>query len=156
MKKRIVCENLRSAYNVGNIIRTADALGWWVILAGYTARSDHKGVKKTALWAEESVDIISFETLDEAYDTIQKKGILLAAELNEQSLALETISGQVQKLLEHKKDLYLVVGNEVTGVEDSTLLRADIVTHILMAWDKESLNVGQAAAICMWELGKIS
>lgn len=31
MKKRIVMENLRSAYNVGNIIRTADALSRGVI-----------------------------------------------------------------------------------------------------------------------------
>gem|GEM_PF-6721821 len=32
MQKRVVCENLRSAYNVGNIIRTADGLGRGVIL----------------------------------------------------------------------------------------------------------------------------
>ncbi len=31
MNKRVVVENLRSAYNVGNIIRTADALGRGVI-----------------------------------------------------------------------------------------------------------------------------
>lgn len=28
----VILENIRSAYNVGNIIRTADALGWQVRL----------------------------------------------------------------------------------------------------------------------------
>ncbi len=32
----VILENIRSAYNVGNIIRTADALGWQVRLTGYT------------------------------------------------------------------------------------------------------------------------
>jgi len=30
--KVVILENIRSAYNVGNIIRTADALGWKVWL----------------------------------------------------------------------------------------------------------------------------
>lgn len=47
--KRIVLENLRSAYNVGNIVRTADALGRGVVRVGYTARADHKQVRKTSL-----------------------------------------------------------------------------------------------------------
>lgn len=32
MKNVVILENIRSAYNVGNIIRTADALGWDVRL----------------------------------------------------------------------------------------------------------------------------
>lgn len=60
MKSVIVLENLRSAYNVGNIIRTADALGWEVWLVGYTPSpfALQKGkakVAKTALGAENHV-----------------------------------------------------------------------------------------------------
>lgn len=36
MKPLIILENLRSAYNVGTIIRTADALGWQVVCSGYS------------------------------------------------------------------------------------------------------------------------
>lgn len=32
LMKVVILENIRSAYNVGNIIRTADALGWQVRL----------------------------------------------------------------------------------------------------------------------------
>jgi len=50
MKKIIILENIRSAYNVGNIIRTADALGWEVWLTGYTpAPADSARVGKSAL-----------------------------------------------------------------------------------------------------------
>lgn len=46
----VILENIRSAYNVGNIIRTADALGWQVRLAGYTpSPTDTQKVTKTSL-----------------------------------------------------------------------------------------------------------
>ena len=44
----------------------------------------------------------------------------------------------------------LLVGNEPDGVELSTLSSVDWVLHIPMVGSKESLNVGQAAAIAMW------
>lgn len=43
----------------------------------------------------------------------------------------------------------LLVGNEPDGVELSTLLCVDWIIHIPMIGSKESLNVGQAAAIAM-------
>jgi len=36
LRKIVVLENLRSAYNVGNVLRTAAFLGWEVRLVGYT------------------------------------------------------------------------------------------------------------------------
>ena len=45
----VLCENLRSAFNVGSILRTAESFGFrsaW--LAGYTASPDDESVKKTA------------------------------------------------------------------------------------------------------------
>ena len=52
-----VLENIRSAYNVGSVFRTADAfLLEAVYLTGYTACPPHKEIKKTALGAEESVE----------------------------------------------------------------------------------------------------
>jgi tRNA G18 (ribose-2'-O)-methylase SpoU len=50
-----VLENIRSAWNVGAIFRTADALGASIILIGYTAKPVGlalKLVKKTAIGAE--------------------------------------------------------------------------------------------------------
>ena len=44
-----VLENIRSAYNVGSVLRTADAfLLQPVYTTGYTAHPPHKQIKKTA------------------------------------------------------------------------------------------------------------
>lgn len=154
MKKRIVVENLRSAYNVGNIIRTADALWRGVIFVWYTARPDHKEIKKTALWAEMSVPQMEFTELSEALYYMNTHGILIAAEDTQKSIALTDIHAQMKTLDKSAGELFVVVGNEVTGVELETLDKADIVSHIPMLGIKESLNVGQAAAIMMREINK--
>lgn len=152
MQKRIVCENLRSAYNVWNIIRTADGLGRWVILVGYTAPKDHKKVSKTALWAEENVPIKRFDNLNEFHKwVIQEKLCLIAAEKNDMSVWLDTFF-----LTNNNWEwVALVMGNEVTWVEEATLNVSDYIVHIPMIWTKESFNVGQAAAIFMREYNKI-
>src|SRR5690349_14866406 len=53
----VVLENVRSAYNVGSVFRTADAfLLEAIYLCGYTAFPPHKEIRKTALGAEETVN----------------------------------------------------------------------------------------------------
>jgi 23S rRNA (guanosine2251-2'-O)-methyltransferase len=150
--KRIVIENLRSAYNVGNIIRTADALWRGVIFVWYTARPDHKEVKKTALWSEISVPNLEFNELSDALYYMNTHGLTIAAELTESSIPLKDIQTNIKNLNKSWGDTFVIVGNEVTWVEQDTLNKSDIITHIPMLGIKESLNVGQAAAIIMWEL----
>lgn len=48
----------------------------------------------------------------------------------------------------------IVFGNEVEGVLPSTLNLVDHIVQIPMQGIKESLNIGQSAAIFMRELGK--
>lgn len=152
MKKRIVCENLRSAYNVGNIIRTADWLGWWVVLVGYTAPKEHKKVSKTALGAEDAVELLHFKSLEEFYEWIKNNQILMiSAESTETSISLAAFWIQNSEF-RMQNALAIVMGNEVTWVEQSTLEKSDYIVHIPMVWEKESFNVGQAAAIFMREI----
>lgn len=150
--KRIVIENLRSAYNVGNIIRTADALGRGVVFVGYTARHDHPKVQKTALGAQDAVRHIQFEDLSKALCYMHSHGIIIAAELDEKSIPLTDLHERLDSMIKADDDIFLIVGNEVTGVEQETLRSSHIITHIPMLGNKESLNVGQAAAIIMREL----
>lgn len=151
MNKRIVVENLRSAYNVGNILRTADALGWGIIFVWYTARPDHKQVAKTSLWAETTVPHMEFDDLNTALYYMQTHGIIITAEITADSIPLTSLHDQISTW-SLQSELYVIVGNEVTGVEQNTLEKSHIITHIPMLGIKESLNVWQAAAIIMWEL----
>ena len=143
--KIVILENIRSAYNVGNIIRTADALGWQVRLTGYTpSPMDNKKVVKTSLGAEESVGIRQFDSTADAIDEAKKnKCRVIAAEITEKAV---TLADFVQKDI---SDVAIVFGNEVDGVLASTLKIVDHVVFIPMKGIKESINVGQTSAIFM-------
>lgn len=71
--KVMILENLRSAYNVGNIVRTADALEREIRIVGYTPSPlEHPKVKKTSLGAEEQVSILQFDFTTEAIQEAKK------------------------------------------------------------------------------------
>jgi tRNA G18 (ribose-2'-O)-methylase SpoU len=142
----IVCENIRSAYNVGNIVRTADGLGRGVIISGYSAPLTHPKVAKTALGAEQTISSQHFHDIQATIDRLRQEGYtIIASEKTPDAVALDSFSCTDTKIA-------VIMGNEITGVEESTMDQADHIVHIPMMGQKESLNVGQAAAIMMWEL----
>lgn len=153
MMNYVLLENIRSAYNVGNIIRTADALWRWVIITGYTPHPDHESkVIKTSLWAEKSIPIHYYPTTKQAISDYQQwQYNIVAAELWSNSMSI-TDRGLYDMINTHQ--YVVVLGNEVLWVEPDTLEIVDKSIYIPMRWVKESLNVGQAAAIIMRELWK--
>src|SRR5438094_10569645 len=76
----VVLENIRSAYNVGSIFRTADAfLLEGIYICGYTAYPPHKEIRKTALGAEETVTWKHFKNIGEAIEEIKAQGFKVYA-----------------------------------------------------------------------------
>src|SRR5262245_60711205 len=76
----IVLENIRSAYNVGSVFRTADAfLIEAIYIIGYSAKPPHKEIKKTALGAEETVEWIYFKNSLEAIGELHHNGYVVYA-----------------------------------------------------------------------------
>jgi len=151
-KNIILLENIRSAYNVWNIIRTADSLWRDVWLSGYTPHPvEQPKVVKTSLGAEETVGLERFDNTQEAIEKAKNLNFLvLAGELHDKAIALDKIS----KILNYWNKKILILWNEVDGVLNSTLKSVNEIVYIPMNWIKESMNVGQSAAIFMWELGK--
>lgn len=144
----VVCENIRSAYNVGNIIRTADALWRWVVISGYAAPIYHPKVKKTALWAEEAIHSKHFLDIKETIRRLRQENYtIIAAELTPTSMSLHDANKKIKK----DNPIAVVMGNELLWVSQETLDSSDHIVHIPMHGIKESLNVGQAAAIFMRE-----
>jgi tRNA G18 (ribose-2'-O)-methylase SpoU len=144
----VVLENIRSAYNVGSVFRTADAfLIEAVYIVGYSAMPPHKEIKKTALGAEESVDWKYFKTAAEAIDDLKSKGFkIFAAEQAEGSLKLQHVK------VENGEKIAVVFGNEVTGVEQNTIHLCDGCIEIPQLGMKHSLNIATAAGVVLWEL----
>ena len=144
----LVLENIRSAYNVGSVFRTSDAfLVQAIYIIGYSAKPPHKEIKKTALGAEETVTWMYFKTTEEAITELRKEGFnVYAAEQAEGSYKLNAIE------FEAEEKIAVVFGNEVTGVEQSTIALCDGCLEIPQLGMKHSLNIATAAGVVLWEL----
>lgn len=147
-RKIIILENIRSAYNVGNCIRTADALGWEVRLTGYSpSPMENPKVKKTSLGAEDHVQLRQFNYSEDAIEEAKKLWIpVIAAEITPEATSLASYKRAKEQ------SLAIIFGNEVEGVLPQTLKAVDEVVFIPMQGIKESLNIGQSSAIMMREL----
>ncbi|HVG11405.1 MAG TPA: RNA methyltransferase [Flavisolibacter sp.] len=143
----VILENIRSAYNVGSVFRTADAfLLEAIYICGYTAVPPHKEIKKTALGAEESVTWRHFAEVNEAITELRAQGYkLYAVEQAGHSVPLQEVSYEEEKLA-------VIFGNEVSGVEVSTIAQCDGCIEIPQLGMKHSLNVSVAAGVVLWEL----
>jgi tRNA G18 (ribose-2'-O)-methylase SpoU len=143
----IVLENIRSMQNVGSVFRTADAfLIESVLLTGFTPQPPHRDIHKTALGATETVAWKYFQHTSEALQSISEKNYdVYAIEQVAESISLENMN--------HNPDagMILIFGNEVSGVEQSTLTLCKGCIEIPQLGMKHSLNVSVAAGIVLWE-----
>lgn len=146
----LILENIRSSYNVGNIIRTADAFNFDIIISWYTPSPKNKtSICKTSLWAEKNVKIYEFYNTKKAILFAKEKyKYLIASEINKSAKSLNNFD------IKNKNDLAIVLWNEVNWVLQETLSFVDEIIYIPMFWIKESLNVWQASSILMWEYYK--
>ena len=146
----VVLENIRSAYNVGSVFRTSDAfLVEAIYITGYSAKPPHKEIKKTALGAEETVTWQHFPSAKEAVAQLRKLGYkILAVEQVENSLKLNQLNW------DGESKLAVVFGNEVTGVEQSTIEICDGCLEIPQLGMKHSLNIATAAGVVLWEFAR--
>ena len=144
-------ENIRSAYNVGSVFRTADAfLIEAVFITGYTAKPPHKEITKTALGAQDSVSWKYFANTKLAIEQLkQDQYSIFAVEQVAQSISPEKLSGfGIHKIA-------FIFGNEVSGVDPETLTFCDGCIEIPQFGMKHSLNISVAAGIVLWEAVKI-
>lgn len=144
----VVLENIRSAYNVGSVFRTSDAfLVEAIYIVGYTPQPPHKEIKKTALGAEETVQWKHFATSADAIDNLRANGYnVYAVEQAEGSFKLNAIG------FDNGEKIAVIFGNEVAGVEQSTILLCDGCIEIPQLGMKHSLNIATAVGVVLWEL----
>ena len=170
MKLCLVLHNIRSTYNVGAILRTAEGLGVReVVYSGYTPRyADAKllphlreklnrQIAKAALGAEE---ILAQQSVGEIAGWLEEKRregwtvVGLENNLSGEELGRRvTMSGTRAKTrLDDRSKLVLVLGEEVGGIPPEIREWMDYFLEIPMRGQKESFNVSVAAGMAMWWL----
>ena len=145
----ILLDNVRSAYNVGSIFRTANAVGVQHLhLCGMTAIPTNSKVGKTALGAEKMVPwTYHTNSIDRAIELKEAGYTVWALEKCVDSTSLFDI-----KHHQIRSPTALIIGNEISGVDPKLVEISDQVLHIPMQGDKRSLNVTVAFGIAIYSL----
>jgi len=142
----IVLDRLRSAHNTGNIFRLADAVNAAeIITCGYTPSPPHPKLEKTAMGADKLVPCRSFPSSYDAVTALRSEGWV------KQIVAVET--GRPSSCaweFGYEYPVALIFGNEALGIEDRTISVCNGIVSLPMLGGKESVNVGNCAAVVLY------
>ncbi|UII28461.1 RNA methyltransferase [Fulvivirga maritima] len=143
----ILLDGIRSMNNVGSAFRTSDAfLIKKIYLGGITATPPHREITKTALGATESVDWEHAEDTAKLVDDLKAEGFeIVAIEQVDESISLDEFKP------EKNKKYCLVFGNEVFGVSEEVVAKADVCVEIPQHGTKHSLNISVSLGITVWD-----
>ena len=147
---KVFADNVRSMHNIGSIFRTSDAfLIDEFILGGISGQPPHPEITKSALGAEESVKWRHVEDSLKELKMLKHKGWKICV--------LEQVHNSIP-LYEYRRNksdkIILVVGNEVSGVDQNIVDIADIILEIPQFGTKHSLNVSVSAGIAISHLAR--
>jgi tRNA G18 (ribose-2'-O)-methylase SpoU len=142
-------DNVRSAWNVGSILRTADGAGIRrVYLCGITPTPENPLVRKTSLGAENTVSWQHYnDGLQRAVALKNQGKKLWAIETGANSMSLFELLGEQVDLT-----IVLVFGNEIIGIDPGILEQCEKSISLPMYGAKRSINVAVAFGIAAFAI----
>ncbi|MFO7895322.1 MAG: TrmH family RNA methyltransferase [Candidatus Cloacimonadales bacterium] len=144
----LVLSDLRSAFNIGSIFRSAECFGVSeILLVGYTAGAENQKVIKTSMNCTKRVASKHFSSLQLAVEYLKRQNVTI--------YGLETVQGA--SAISDEKMRFpaaFVLGNEALGLPAESLQLTDKILQISLSGWKNSLNVGVTAAICCYEASR--
>jgi len=140
----VLLDNIRSAHNVGSILRTSDGVGISHIhFCGITPTPDNQKVIKTALSAEQHIPWTQYwDALEAGNKLIESGHILVALEGGSESISIFDFIA-----IPPQQPVVLVIGNEVSGVDPGLLAICQKRVWLPMLGIKQSFNVSVAFGI---------
>jgi 23S rRNA (guanosine2251-2'-O)-methyltransferase len=140
----LLLDGVQDPRNFGSILRTADAAGVDLVVTGRNRNvSFTPAVSKVAAGAAEIQPVAEVANLVRFMGVLKELGIWIigTAEGGGQSLFDTDLTGPAA----------LVLGAEGQGLRRLSQQRCDYLVHLPMHGSVESLNVGVAAGICLYE-----
>ncbi len=137
-KSYLVLFNIAKQSNLGNLIRTADALGVSEVLIIGRKRYRTLG----AFGTHHSLKQVHFYSLPEAVTYLRDKGVkIVAVEIHSEAENIEAEPFQ--------GDTAFLLGNEGTGLNEDQLNSCDQIVYISQYGSGASLNVNVACGIVL-------
>jgi 23S rRNA (guanosine2251-2'-O)-methyltransferase len=165
MKIILVLDNVRSAFNVGSVFRTADGLGADVHLIGISPiPGQDKKLDKTSLSAIDSVEWKYFDNAQNWFKYIlltrpqegrSNKIISFEENIELKAIPFFNMEKELVKDLERIENIYVVFGHEINGVSEFVQNKSDFVMTIPMYGKKNSLNVATCVGIVGYRIREI-
>ena len=176
----LILHNIRSAYNVGSIFRTADAAGVdRIYLTGFSPEPidrfgrKRKDIQKSALGAEDTVAWEYAARPSILIKKLKKEGVyVVGVEQSPDAVDYKKLSEHTfcqtfrsatareeqffsKKICESGKvcaSIAYMFGNEIKGLSPQLLKKCNVIAEIPMLGKKESLNVGVAVGIVLFRM----
>ena len=143
----VLCDNIRSIFNVGAIFRTSDgAFIEKLYLTGYTPYPPRKEIEKVALGATESVPWEYHKDPIEVIHSLKSRNIKVAV------LEITDNKNLIWNIQQNDFPVCLVLGNEISGISKEIIDLADISFELPMLGIKQSLNVSVAYGVAVYEM----
>lgn len=148
----VVADNLRSAFNIGGLFRSSDAIGLEAIwLCGYSATPEHPAVQRAALGADETIPWRTFPSIQEAMAELRAEGrFIYALETARDAIPVQQVAFRFPSAL--------LLGSERFGLDPQVVQEADAVVRLETFGTKNSLNVVSAftaaAYAVRWQAAK--
>ena len=140
----LVLTHVRDPGNAGTLVRSAVAAGASsvVFCSGSVDPFNPKTVRSTAGLLFH-IDVAAGVALDAAANELRDKGFLI--------LGADAASAKAPDEVDLSERVALVLGNESWGIEESSRLLLDDIVGIPMPGPAESLNVGIAGSVLLFE-----
>lgn len=162
----IVCDNVRSAFNVGSLFRTGETAGIHeLITVGITPSPPHPKLRKTAMQSLDIVPNRHFEDVMQMIRVLKAEGyVLVVMETTSKSVkyttegiynhhkTMDIEAGRMSDADSTRRKIALICGNEITGVDTRIIDQSDMIVEIPTFGVKNSLNVASAVPIVLFEM----
>ncbi len=145
LKSVIMLDSVEDPQNLGAIIRSAHALSSsGIIIPENRSAAVTPSAAKASAGASEHAKIAKVTNLRQAALTLKKAGFWL--------IGLDAAGQQPLSQVPEFDKLAIIMGGEDSGIRPVLAKELDILAHIPMQSDFNSLNVAQSAAIAIYEL----
>jgi 23S rRNA (guanosine2251-2'-O)-methyltransferase len=145
----VVADGITDPQNLGSIVRTAEALGaQGVVIPQRRAVGITSTVLKVAAGALEHLPVARVVNLSRALGQLKEAGFWIYGTMAEAEQAIHTVD------FTDRRPVVLAIGSEGDGLSLLTQKGCDHLVSIPLKGKTPSLNVANAAAMCLYEISR--
>jgi tRNA (guanosine-2'-O-)-methyltransferase len=142
----VVLENVHDPHNVSSVIRSCDAVGVLRVHVVYSVEEGPAGAyaRTTSASAAKWIEVIRHTSIDDCYGHLRHEGFAIIA------TAFADDASDLYEL-ELRRRTAFVFGNEMRGLSEEAVAKADFRALIPMLGMVQSLNISVACAVTLYE-----